>query len=76
MQETLSLSARFGLRVNFERPDKKAYIAIVRELAGNCGINISDAELVLKAEQFALQGSGRSPRTARQFVNQLINEHK
>lgn len=76
MQETLSLSARFGLKVNFGRPDKKAYIAIVRELAGNCGINISDAELVLKAEQFALQGSGRSPRTAKQFVNQLINEHK
>lgn len=76
MQETLSLSARFGLRVNFTRPDKKAYIAIVRELAGNCGINISDADLALKAEQFALQGSGRSPRTARQFVNQLINEHK
>lgn len=76
MQETLSLSARFGLRVNFGRPDKKSYIAIARELAGSSGIDISDAELELKAEQFAMQGSGRSPRTAKQFVNQLINEHK
>lgn len=74
MQETLSLSARFGLRVNFIRPDKKAYIAIASQLAKQNGIEISDEELALKAEQFAVQGSGRSPRTAKQFVNQLMME--
>lgn len=71
MQETLSLSARFGLRVNFSRPDKKSYIAIAQEIARTGGIEISGEELALKAEQFAVQGSGRSPRTAKQFVNQL-----
>lgn len=77
MQETLSLSARFGLRVNFSKPDKKSYIAIVQELAGNSGIEMSGEELALRAEQFAMQGgSGRSPRTAKQFVNQLINEKR
>lgn len=75
MQEMLSLSARFGLRVNFSRPDKKSYTAIAIELAKSYGINFSDDEIILKAEQFALSsGNGRSPRTAKQFINQLIME--
>lgn len=76
MQETLSLSARFGLRVNFSKPDKKSYIQIAQELAAQHGLDIDADTLALRAEQFAMQGSGRSPRTARQFVNQLINEQK
>lgn len=72
MQELLSLSARFGLRVNFSRPDKKNYTAIVLELAKANGIDMPEDELFLKAEQFAISsGNGRSPRTARQFINQL-----
>lgn len=75
MQELLSLSARFGLRVNFSRPDKKNYTAIAVQLAKAHGINMSDDEIILKAEQFAISsGNGRSPRTARQFVNQLMLE--
>lgn len=75
MQEMLSLSARFGLRVNFSRPDKKNYTAIAVELAKAHGIDIPDDEIILKAEQFAISsGNGRSPRTARQFINQLIME--
>ena len=75
MQEMLSLSARFGLRVNFSRPDKKNYTAIAIELAKAHGINMPDDEIILKAEQFAISsGNGRSPRTAKQFVNQLIME--
>lgn len=73
MQELLSLSSRFGLRVNFSRPDKKNYTAIAKELAKAQGIEISENELEIKAEQFAISsGNGRSPRTARQFINQLI----
>ncbi len=69
LQETLSLSARFGLRVNFSRPDKKAYVIIATELARSKGITLSDDELALKAEQFAISsGNGRSARTAKQFV--------
>lgn len=68
MQETLSLSARFGLRVNFQRPDKKDYIAIASQLARLYGVEMSDEELALRAEQFAVQGNGRSPRTAKQFL--------
>lgn len=75
MQEMLSLSARFGLRVNFSRPDKKNYTAIALEMAKAHGINLPDDEIILKAEQFAISsGNGRSARTARQFINQLIME--
>lgn len=69
MQEHLSLSARFGLRVSFSRPDKKSYTDIAKALARQNGLDMSDEELELKAEQFALSsGNGRSPRTAKQFI--------
>ena len=75
LQETLSLSARFGLRVNFSRPDKNSYVAIAYELAKSKGIKISEKDIALKAEQFAISsGNGRSPRTAKQFVEQLLSE--
>lgn len=75
LQETLSLSARFGLRVNFTRPDKDAYVSIASELAKSKGIKMSEKDIALKAEQFAISsGNGRSPRTAKQFVEQLFSE--
>lgn len=73
IQELISLSARFGLTVNFSKPDKKAYINIVSQLAKKNGITMDENELAVKAESFALSGSGRSARTAKQFVNSLIN---
>ena len=76
MQETLSLSARFGLRVNFSRPDKKSYVDIAAKLAQSKGISMDENELALRAEQFAAaSGNGRSPRTAKQFVNSLIQSN-
>lgn len=77
MQELISLSARFGLRVNFSRPDKKEFVRIAGELARQKGILLDEKEFELKAERFVMtSGNGRSPRTATQFVNQLINEQK
>lgn len=69
IQEMISLSARFGLVVGFLRPDKKLYLRIVRELADEAGVAMSAEELETQAERFA--SSGRSPRTARQFIEQL-----
>lgn len=69
IQETISLSARFGLTVGFLRPDKKLYLRIVRELSDEAGINMRPELLELEAERFA--EGGRSPRTARQFVESL-----
>ena len=68
VQETTSLSARFGLTVTFEKPDKEAYLALVRSLAAQYGLAEDDAALCRGAEAFAIMGGGRSPRIAKQFV--------
>ena len=71
MQETISLSERFGLTVYFEKPDAKKYTAIVEGLAAQAGLDMDPARLKLLAEQFAQRKAGRSARAARQFVDQL-----
>lgn len=69
MQETVSLSERFGLHVTFQKPDKAGYLYIVRRLAAQRGLGRPDLEA--QAERFALTRGGRSPRAARQFVDAL-----
>ncbi len=71
MQQLLSLSARFGLKVTFSKPDKNSYLRIVFELAKQEGICMDEALLTQRAEAFALAGSGRSPRTAKQFIQTI-----
>ncbi len=75
LQELMSLSARFGLAINYSKPDKDEYILIVNELAKLYEIKMSNDELTRKAETFALRGHGRSPRSAKQFVEQLSSEN-
>ncbi len=71
MQEKLSLAARFGLRVTFPTPDQEKYLEIVRGLVKERGIEASEEELVEKALLWDRWQSGRSGRTARQFVDEL-----
>lgn len=72
MQETLSLSDRFGLAVCFTVPGKKEYIEIVRAMAKDKKIIMEDSELAAGAERFALARGGRSPRCAKQYVESLF----
>ena len=72
MQETLSLSERFGLTVLFSKPDKKLYLKIVKELALRAGITMDEKELEIQAEAFALRKGNRSARCAEQFINSLL----
>ena len=71
MQELLSLSARFGLTVTFSRPDKDLYLQIVQDLAALYDLKIDREELIRKAESYAIRSGGRSPRTAKQLIEQL-----
>ena len=71
MQETLSLSDRFGLAVCYTVPSKREFIGIVTALAREKGITLSDDELAAGAERFALAKGGRSPRCAKQYVESL-----
>lgn len=74
LQETMSLSARFGLFITFERPDKDSYLEIVHHLAAERGLPIKGRELDKKAEAHALLCGGRSPRAARQFIDLMAND--
>lgn len=71
MQETMSLAARFGLTITFQKPDKDSYLAIVKSLAEEYGIEMDENELFKKAEAHAIRKNGRSPRTAKQFIELL-----
>lgn len=72
MQEAVSLSERFGLQITFQKPDKAAYLNIVRHLAEERGAVCPELDML--AERFALGRGGRSPRAARQFVDSLPAE--
>jgi predicted AAA+ superfamily ATPase len=74
MQEKLSLSARFGLRVTFPTPDQGQYLEIVAGLARRRGIVMPDEELKERAILWDRWHAGRSGRTARQFVDELQAE--
>jgi uncharacterized protein len=71
MHEKQSLAARFGLRVTFPTPDQEKYLEIVRGLVKERGIEAREEELVRKALTWDRWQSGRSGRTARQFVDEL-----
>lgn len=70
--ELLSLSERFGLTVLFGKPDKKLYLEIVKNLARKKGIDMDEASLFAKAEEYALRKGGRSARAAEQFTDLLL----
>ncbi len=70
VDESMSLSDRFGLFVTFGRPTREVYLDIVKKLAADKGISLPDEQL-FAAERFALRRSGRSPRVARQFIEYL-----
>lgn len=72
MQETLSLSDRFGLAVCYSVPDKREYLEIVYAMAKKAGIAMDKDELAVRAERFALGRGGRSPRCAKQFTESLL----
>lgn len=73
-EEKLSLADRFGLQVTFPSPDQERYVAIAVSLARLHGVPLTDADLRRRAIQWALWQNGRSCRSARQFVDDLIGE--
>ena len=69
-QELMSLSARFGLIITFQRPDKALYSQILLQLAKQYQLPIPSDQLITRGEAFAIRAGGRSPRAARQFIEQ------
>ncbi|AFZ14682.1 protein of unknown function DUF815 [Crinalium epipsammum PCC 9333] len=76
VQEKLSFSDRFGLTLTFEPADQNTYLNIIRHLAQQAHIQISQEDLAYRALQWATRHNGRSGRTARQFIDFLNAELK
>ncbi len=74
VQEKLSLVARFGVTIYFGAPEPKEFKEIVKSLARRSSINLSDEELLLKANQWELSHGGLSGRTAAQFITYLLGQ--
>ncbi len=72
IEEKLSLSARFGVSINFSSPDREHYLDIIRTLAAREGITMEEEQLRLEANRWEMRHGGLSGRTARQFVDHLI----
>ena len=70
-QELMRLSARFGLPVTFQQPDKDRYDRSLLELAKQYNVQMPSDQLFIKGAAFALRAGGRSPRVAKQFVELL-----
>ncbi|HAA33556.1 MAG TPA: AAA+ family ATPase [Cyanobacteria bacterium UBA8553] len=71
LQEKLSFSDRFGLTLTFEPANQDTYLKIVRHLAAQAGISLTQDDLDYRALQWATRHNGRSGRTARQFIDFL-----
>lgn len=74
VEEKISLSDRFGLNVTFMTPNQQQYLAIVSGLAEQAGLDLDPEDLKRRALRWELSHSGRSGRTARQFIDQLSGE--
>lgn len=72
VQEKLSLVARFGVSINFNRPQKKEFDEIVLGLAkAHPEITLSEEELLRQASVWSMRNGGHSGRVAEQFIIHL-----
>lgn len=69
IQEKLSLADRFGITIVFSSPDKKRFLQIVEGIARNRNLVFDSEVLQREALKWEIWYNGRSPRTARQFVD-------
>ena len=71
VEEKMSLSARFGVSINFNTPTQKEYHQIVLALAERQGITMDRKELLSKANTWQIRHRSFSGRTAQQFIYYL-----
>lgn len=71
IDEMVSLSDRFGIMLTFSSLTKNEYIDIVRQIANDCCVDVTD-ELLKEAYSFTIQKGIMTPRIARQFITDYI----
>lgn len=72
VNETISLSDRFGLIINYIAPNQEEYLAIIATLLKKSGIALTAEELRIQALRWEITHSGRSGRIAQQFVTHYL----
>ncbi len=73
MQETLSLSERFGISLVFSAPDQKEYLHIVGEMLKKHGIEMN-GDIEKAAVVWQMNYGGRTGRCAKQFVANYLSK--
>ena len=76
IEEKMSLVNRFGVTINYSKPDQKQFFNIVISLARRNGIKLSDDELKKEANKWELSHGGISGRTAQQFITYLLGSEE
>lgn len=73
VQESVSLSDRFGVSLTFLLPDKQHFLEIIGQMADDADLKVDRDRLLAAAERWAIQRGARSPRYARQFMIDVQN---
>ncbi|MDD4601145.1 hypothetical protein SDC9_13745 [bioreactor metagenome] len=76
INEKISLSDRFGITLTYLQPNQDEYLKIVEELAKKQGLTICPTLLRTEALKWELSHSGRSGRTAQQFISYLLGSSR
>lgn len=73
LDERISLSDRFGLKLHFLKPLQSEYLEVVRFLAEKNGLEPDDPNLEKEALAFAQRQGHRSPREAKLFIRKYLS---
>jgi hypothetical protein len=71
VEESVSLSDRFGLWLGFHNVDQDTYHAIVRGYAAHYGLKVPDDRLKAEANEWSITRGARSGRVAWQYIQDL-----
>lgn len=71
LDETASLSDRFGITLTFTTPSQNVYLEILKKLADDEGVTMDEDELTTGALTWATRRGSFSPRSARQYLDNV-----
>ena len=71
VEESVSMSDRFGLWLGFHSIDQETYHAIVRGYAAHFSLDLPADQLMAEANEWSITRGARSGRVAWQFIQDL-----
>ncbi len=72
VNETISLSDRFGLIIHYYPPSQNEYLEIIQRMLKKSGIELDAETLRVEGLRWEMSHSGRNGRTAQQFVKNYL----